>query len=104
MILDQGQIWWLEQPDDKRRPCLVLTRSRSIDVLHDVLVAPITTRRRGVPTEVELGAADGVPRPSVANTQLVATVPKSMLTRHIGRLAPGRWHEVCAAMRTAIGC
>jgi mRNA interferase MazF len=102
--MEQGQIWWLEQPDEKRRPCLVLTRDRSIGVLRDVLVAPVTTRVRGLPTEVELGAADGVPRSSVLNTQHVMTVPKSYLRRQLGALAPGRWHEVCEAMGIAIGC
>lgn len=102
--IEQGAIWWLEQPDQKRRPCLVLSRPRSIPVMNDVLVAPVTTRIREIDTEVPLGRADGVPRPSVANLQYVVTVPKSMLTRSIGRVAPGRWHEVCEAMRIAIGC
>lgn len=102
--IEQGGIWWLEQPDQKRRPCLVLGRPASIPVLHDVLVAPVSTRVRGLHTEVRLGGADGVPRPSVANLQYVVAVPKSALTRPIGRLAPGRWHEVCEAMRIAIGC
>lgn len=102
--IEQGAIWWFEQPDQKRRPCLVLSRPRSIPVMHDVLVAPVSTRIRGLDTEVRLGGADGVPRPSVANLQYVAAVPKTALTRPIGRLAPGRWHEVCDAMRIAIGC
>ena len=104
VTMDQAQIWWLERPDSKRRPCLILTRSRTIPVLRDVMVAPISTRIHGLDTEVELGAADGVPRPSVANMQHVLTVPKSMLTRRVGVLAPGRWHEVCSAMSVAIGC
>lgn len=102
--IEQGAIWWLEHPDHKRRPCLVLSRPRSIPVMDDVLVAPVTTRFRELDTEVRLDAGDGVPHPSVANLQYVVTVPKSMLTRPIGRLAPGRWNEVCHAMRIAIGC
>jgi mRNA interferase MazF len=100
----QGQIWWLEQPNQKRRPAMVLTRNEALPVLIDVMVAPLTTRVRALPTEVALDAADGVPRPSVANVQHVLCVPKSMLTRRIGMLAPGRWHEVCTAMQAAIDC
>ncbi len=100
----QGEIWWVEQPHQKRRPALVLTRNEVLPVLFDVMVAPVTTRIRGLPTEVELGSADGVPRPSVVNVQHIASVPTSMLTTRIGDLAPGRWHEVCAAVRAAIDC
>lgn len=100
----QGEIWWVEQPDAKRRPALVLTRERSIALLHDVVVAPLTTVVRDIPTEVPLGPADGVPRPSVVDLQHVSTVPKSYLRRRVAVLPPSRWAEVCAAMRVAIGC
>ena len=66
-MIEQGDIWWLEQPESKRRPCLVLSRNRSIPVLRDVLVAPVTTRERGLVTELRLDARDGVARPSVLN-------------------------------------
>ncbi len=100
----QGSIWWLEQPGEKRRPCMVLTRDRSIPALRDVLVAPVTTRVRGLDTEVHLGSSEGVPRPSVANVQFSTTVAKTWLTRPIGQLERSRWHEVCEAMRVAIRC
>jgi mRNA interferase MazF len=103
-VIEQGEIWWLERPERKRRPCLVLTRNALIPVLRDVLVSPITTRERGLPSEVRLDARDGVSRPSVLNMQHVMSVPKAYLTRRMGQLAPGRWHEVCEAMRIAIGC
>jgi mRNA interferase MazF len=103
-VIEQGDIWWLEMPDQKRRPCVVLTRNAAIAVLRDVLVAPVTTNARGLASEVALDAREGIPRPSVLNTQHVMSVPKGYLTRRIGQLAPGRWHEVCFAMRVAIGC
>jgi len=48
-------VWWADVPGDKRRPVLVLTRQRFIPRLHAVLVAPVTTTVRSIPTEVELG-------------------------------------------------
>ena len=100
----QGESWWLEQPDHKRRPCLVLTRTRSIEVLYDVLAAPIKTTVRNIPIEVDLDHRDGAPRPCVANLHNITSVPKPLLSQRAGELAPGRWHEVCDAMRAAIGC
>ncbi len=103
-VIDQGEIWFAEFPDEKSRPYLVLTRQRAIDRLAAVMVAPITTRLRGLPSEVELFAEDGLRRRSVANFDNVRTIDKHHLTRRVGALAPGRWHEVCAAMQSAIDC
>jgi len=100
----QGDIWWAELPDEKGRPYLVLTRPRAIPVLHSVLVAPVTTRARGVAAEVGVSRAEGMPADCVANLDNVKTIRKALLTRQVGALANGRWHEVCAAMRAAIDC
>ena len=83
---------------------MILTRSEALPVLFDVLVSPVTTRIRELPTEVALDHRDGVPKPSAANVQHMMSVPKSMLIGRAGELAPGRWHEVCAAVRAAIDC
>lgn len=103
-MIGQGDIFWVDLPDRKPRPGLLITRSETIPVLHDLMVAPITTRIRQLPTEVNLGELDGVPRPCVANLQHVDLIPKSALVRRAGRLAGGRWHEVCAALQVAIAC
>jgi mRNA interferase MazF len=100
----QGEIWWGEQPDEKARPYVVLTRDEAIPVVHSVLVAPLTSRRRGIPTEVQLDERDGVTTESCANFDNIKTIRKSHLTRRLAVLDDGRWHEVCAAMRAAIDC
>ncbi len=102
--MTQGEIWWADLPDEKGRPYLVLTRPRAIPVLHSVLVAPLTTRTRGVAAEVAVSRAEGMPTDCVASLDNVKTIRKSLLTRQVGALASGRWHEVCAAMRAAIDC
>ncbi len=104
VVIDQGDIWWVEEPDEKPRPCLVITRARAIPVLNAVMVAPITRTRRGIDTELRLDARDGVRSESVAQFDNVKTVRRVYLTRLIGHIAPGRRHEVCDAMRIAIGC
>lgn len=103
-VIEQGEIWWGEQPNEKPRPYLILTRQRAIDALQSLSVAPITSRARGLASEMSLGSADGVPRDCVANFDNVRSIRKSMLTKRVGALAPGRWHEVCDAMRAAIDC
>jgi mRNA interferase MazF len=66
--LHRGDIWWADVPGDKRRPVLVLTRERFIPRLTSVLVAPVTTAVRGIPTEVAMGPADGMPHTCAATT------------------------------------
>jgi mRNA interferase MazF len=103
-MIDQGELWWLEEPDAKPRPCLVLTRSSAITWLNSLTVAPLTRTIRRIDTEVVLGPANGLDHESVATFDNVKTVPRSLLTRRLGRIESGRWHEVCTAAAIAIGC
>ena len=102
--MQQGDVWLLELADQKPRPCLVITRNEALSVRNHVTVVPITRTVRGIPTEVAFGAADGVRFDSVASFDSVGTVARASLTRRLGRLADGRWHEVCIAIRNAIAC
>src|SRR5437867_1398588 len=56
--LGHAQVWWADL--DKVRPVVVVTRSPVAPRLRRVLVAPITTVVRGLPTEVPLGPEEGV--------------------------------------------
>ncbi len=103
-VIQQGEIWWAEQPDEKARPYLIITRERAIAAMQSVSVAPVTGRVRGLESELALGRADGVPRDCVAAFDSVRSISKSLFTKRAGVLAPGRWHEVCGAMRAAIDC
>ena len=102
--MNRGEIWWLEHPDAGRRPACIITRAAAIPVLTSVLVAPATRTIRGVPTEVALGPGDGMPVSCVLSLDNVTTVPKSLLTERITRLAPAKLAELCAALAVATGC
>ncbi|HEX9774471.1 MAG TPA: type II toxin-antitoxin system PemK/MazF family toxin [Actinomycetota bacterium] len=102
MRLAHAQVWWADL--DKVRPVVVLTRSRAAPRLRRVLVAPVTTTVRGIPTEVALGAAEGVEEGSVANLDNVHLVPVDRLVAPAGAVAPGRWPEFCRAMRKVMAC
>jgi mRNA interferase MazF len=103
-VIRQGDIWLIEEPDDKPRPALVLIRNEVIDLLTYITVAPMTRTIRGIPSEVALGRDDGVGVECVATCDNLKSVSRRHLTRRLGRLAAGRWHEVCYAMRASIGC
>jgi len=103
-VVARGEVHWLEVENDKRRPVLVLSPDPLVAALRKVLVVPLTTTVRDVPTEVSLGPRDGVPRESVANCNDVRAVPRSLLVEHVTTLSQDRMLEVCAAVRCATGC
>ena len=103
-VIDQGDIWLVEEPDRAPRPCLVLSRASAVPVLAALIVAPLTRTRRDIPTEVVFGPDDGVAHESVASFDNVVTVHRSHLTRRLAQVGQSRWPEVCEAMRVAVGC
>lgn len=103
MTIGRGEIWWGEA-DSKGRPFLILTRDEAIPVLRTVLVAPITRTIRHIPTEVPVGISEGLSVASAAAMDAMLAIPKSLLVRRMGALAPERQRELCAALSAAIDC
>ena len=99
----QGEIWWAEA-EDKRRPVLVVTRSEAAGVLARVVVAPVTRTVRSIPTEIALGADEGLPTPCAASFDNLLPVSRSLLVQRIGRLAPARRIELCQALGALADC
>jgi len=88
-------------PGDKRRPVVVLSRNSVLPRLTTILVAPVTTRIRSIPTEVSVG---GMPRACVANLDNITPLPKALLVELAGTLSGDEMSAVCSAARFAIGC
>lgn len=103
-VINRGEVWWAEVPGEKVRPVLVLTRQRFTSRLTSLLVAPVTTTVRNIPTEVALDRDDGLPRRCAANFDNVFTLNRSRFTSPISRLADERLAEVCRAYRFAADC
>ena len=97
---------WLHRFDspDKRRPVVVLSRPEAIAYMSSVIVAPITSRIRGLPSEVRLDVEHGMKGPCVVNLDHVQTVRQSDLRRHVSSLPPPIMEQVCRALGVATGC
>jgi mRNA interferase MazF len=94
----------MEPPNGKRRPVLVVSRNEAIPVLKNLVVAPITSTIRSIPTCIPMGPDEGVDRDSVATFDSVAAVPKSVLTIRLGSLGPGGRRRMCDALRALADC
>jgi mRNA interferase MazF len=73
------------------------------EYLGEVSVAPITSTVRGIPSEVPLGTADGVPRDCAVNLDHVPTIAKSRLVALVATLPAARLEEVRSALLFARG-
>lgn len=89
---------------DERRPVLVLSRQRALDLLRTATVAPITGTIRGLPSEVRVGPEHGLKKVSAVNLDHVITVPQAALNRYVGRLTDAEMEQVCEALDVALGC
>lgn len=103
-MVARGEVWWGETPDEKGRPFLIVSRDAANLVMHRVLVAPVTTHIRTIPSELPLGEPEGLPRPSVAAFDNLQPFPKSMLVRRLGALGPERSRDICRTAGATLDC
>lgn len=81
-----------------------MTRDEAIEHLNEVFVVLATTNIRGLPTEVELGPGDGMPRSCVLNADHTDTIGKGYLGERIMMLGAEKLDAVCQALATATSC
>jgi mRNA interferase MazF len=100
----RGEIWWAElEPPAGRRPVLLLSRNEAYSVRSLITVTPVTTRIRGIPSEVSLGVADGLPQDCVANLDTITTIPKDCLRSRLAVLNAKKLKEIETAICFAMG-
>ena len=102
--MKRGEVWWAYLPPPAgRRPVLLLSRDEAYTVRSQATVAPVTTRIRNIPVEVELGPEEGLPRTCVVNLDILTTVALDLLDERITELSHEKMEQVEAAVRFALG-
>jgi mRNA interferase MazF len=103
-VVAQAEIWLMETPNQKRRPVLIVSRDEAIPVLNNVVVAPVTSTLRDIPTCIRVGPDEGIDHDSVATFDNLAAVPKSVLTTRLGQLGVGGRQQICDALDALANC
>lgn len=103
-MVAQAEIWLMETPNQKRRPVLVISRDEVIPVLNNVVVAPVTSTIRDIPTCIPVGPGEGIDHESVATFDNLAAVPKSVLVQRLGRLGVEGRVQICEALGALANC
>ncbi len=102
--MNRGEVWWADLAAPAgRRPVLLLSRDGAYARRDSLTVAPITTRTRGIRTEVVLGPDEGLPRRSVVNLDNMLTMDKTALLRYAGALSGAKLRAVEDAIHFALG-
>ncbi len=73
-MVAQAELWMMETPNQKRRPVLVVSRDEVIPVLNNVVVAPVTSTVRNIPTCINVGPAEGLDHERLATRSSVSSV------------------------------
>jgi mRNA interferase MazF len=103
-VVAQAEIWLMETPNQKRRPVLIVSRDEVIPVLNSVVVAPVTSTLREIPTCIRVGSDQGIDHDSVATFDNLAAVPKSVLTTRLGQLGGDGRRKICDALAALANC
>jgi mRNA interferase MazF len=78
-----------------RRPVLVLSGASYNELRSDqLIVAAITSRQRGLPFHIAMGAESGLRVPSWAQSESVRAISAQRVIRHLGRARPETVAEV----------
>jgi len=89
--MQRGEIWWANLPEPVgKRPVLLLSRNRAIQVRESVTVALVTRTIRHIPVEVTLGSEDRMPKPCVVNLDNIHTIPKTLLAGRVAVLSTAK--------------
>ena len=103
-MVAQAELWLMETPNNKRRPVLIVSRDEVISVVNNVVVAPVTSTIRNIPTCVAVGPDEGIDHDSVATFDNLAAVPKSVLTTRLGALGVDGRQQICRALDAIADC
>jgi mRNA interferase MazF len=100
----RGEIWWAEMPPPAgRRPVVLVSRESSYAVRASVSVVEVSRTVRGIPSEVPLGAREGLAAKCVANADNLVTIPKTWLSSRVSQLSSGKLAALDDAVRFALG-
>ena len=103
-MMERGEIRWYKfRPPDKQRPVVVLTRNSALKFLGEVIIAPVTSTIRDLPTEVLLDERDGMKTACVVNLDHVQTISKNKLGALINKLSDEKRDKIKAALLFALG-
>ena len=99
--MNRGDVYDVQFPQG-RHPAVIATRDGAIPLLRNLTVIEITSRIRGLPTEVPLGPEQGLARDCVASCDNLFTLHKRAFGAYRGSLGFDDVQRLDDALRIAL--
>ena len=101
--MKRGELYLVKKPnslDPKRqRAFAIVSRQILMDTrFTTVICAPVYSRHDGLSTQVPVGLQEGLKQESSIHCDELVSLPKSMLTRSVGRLSPEKLSDLDQAL------
>jgi len=93
--MNRGDVWRLDLGGRiGRRPVIIVTRQNVLRYVNKVVVAEITTKGKGYPTEIDIGQKANLPKHSFIQADNLHTIPKGRFEKYVGTLDRDVMREV----------
>ena len=103
----RGELYRVRRPPGDTKPArtfVVVSRQGLVDSgFSTVVCAPVFSQRLGLPTQVPVGADEGLKHESAILCDGLMSIEKSRLTDFVGELSPGKLLELDDALSSALG-
>lgn len=85
----------------KTRPCLIVSPDEINNFLKTVIIVPLTSVKRDLPTRISIKSTkqSGLPNDSYAVLDQLKTVDKSRILSHIGEISESEKHAVSDTLK-----
>lgn len=105
--MQRGELYLVRKPGPhdprKQRVFVVVSRQTLIDSrFSTVICAPVYSRYDSLSTQVKLGPEHGLKHESSIHCDELVSLPKTMLTRYVGRLDDAQTQSLDSALRIAL--
>lgn len=102
--MQRGDVYWARFPSPVgKRPVVLVSRPEVYSLKTRITVVAVTRTIRGIPTEVRLGPADGLPKVGVVNADELVTIPRDLLHDRIATLSRAKLDQLDQALRFSLG-
>jgi mRNA interferase MazF len=104
--MKRGDLFRVKRPPGDPKPArtfVVVSRQSLVNSnFSTVICAPVFSNRHGLPTQVPIGAAEGLTHDSAILCDALTSIEKTRLTDFIGALSPAKLRELDAALSAAL--
>ena len=102
----RGELYRVRRPPGDTKPArtfVIVSRQALVDSVYPTVVcAPVFTSRHGLPTQVSVGADEGLKHDSAIHCDSLTSLEKARLTDFVGALSPTKLRELEIALANAL--